>query len=501
MEGRKKISWILINLGCLAALLLVVAPLLAVGRYNYPSADDWSYGVGGYRILQSGGNIWDVIVQAFKVTIENHTKWEGRFSNVFLAALQPGIWGEKCYGIVVWILLGSVVISEVILCKYFLCSREHQEQNRWYWLPVILPVVILQILYTPAIVESFYWYVGGINYTFMYAMSLILLVLFLMLSRVELSGWKRILTIVSSCILAVLIGGNNFATSLACLLSMCVLEAVYLFIDRKKAVRTCFLPLLVGISLLICIFAPANATRINGNFGGETTGSAIGAVAASLVRSFLNIYSWTNVKVILVLVFTFPFVWKCVKNMNFSFKLPGLFTFLSFGLYASQCTATMYVDGTTGGGRMAAILYYSCLLWVIGNFIYWMGWLARRQNKIQKALEKAGALTGKYILPYCAIIGIVLCGVIYTCDLKELSSYKAYRDLRQGWAKQYAAEWDARLEILHDDTVEEVELKPLSVYPETIQYTDLQPEDGYLWVNRDCAKYYGKKSIMVIADN
>ena len=36
--------------------------------------------------------------------------------------------------------------------------------------------------------------------------------------------------------------------------------------------------------------------------------------------------------------------------MNYEFRFPGLFTALTFGVYASQATATIYVDGTMGGG-------------------------------------------------------------------------------------------------------------------------------------------------------
>ena len=35
--------------------------------------------------------------------------------------------------------------------------------------------------------------------------------------------------------------------------------------------------------------------------------------------------------------------------MNYAFRFPGLFTALSFGVYSSQATATIYVDGTMGG--------------------------------------------------------------------------------------------------------------------------------------------------------
>lgn len=34
-------------------------------------------------------------------------------------------------------------------------------------------------------------------------------------------------------------------------------------------------------------------------------------------------------------------------------------------------------------------------------------------------------------------------------------------------------------------------------YVELLMYTDLQPENGYVWVNSACAEYYGKESVTV----
>lgn len=40
--------------------------------------------------------------------------------------------------------------------------------------------------------------------------------------------------------------------------------------------------------------------------------------------------------------------------------------------------------------------------------------------------------------------------------------------------------------------------RPLN-YVELLMYTDLQPENGYAWVNTACAEYYGKESVTVVA--
>lgn len=496
MNKREKIILIIINVTLILTLLAVVSPLLMIAKYNYPSADDWSYGAAGYDALKNGEGIIGVLRSSLETVKYNYIHWEGRFSNTFLASLQPGIWGEKYYGIVTWLMIGAIIFSEIFLCGSILGKRSGNT-NRWLILPITAPMLILQILYSPYPEESFYWYTGSVNYTFVYGLSLILLVLFLRMAAADNSPkWKYWLSAIIACLLALLVGGNNFATSLSSFLTLLILSVLFLRLDRKAFRRTWFLTVTVGISLILCVFAPGNANRIDANFNGKT-GNAAEAIVMSLVRSFTNIYSWTNLKVVLMVLFIIPFVWKAVKNMHCPFRFPGLFTLVTFGLYASQATATIYVDGTTGGGRMGSILFYSYYVWVVGNVCYWTGWLSRKRNKIRNALEYADKRFEKYSLLYCAIIGAVLAGLFYLADLRTLTSYKAYRNWKQGFAQQYAAEWEARLEILHDDSIKEVEFTPLSVYPEMLLYTDLQKEDGYIWVNHACAEYYDKTYINV----
>lgn len=49
LTERKKM--ILINIVCVLALAVILWPLLVISKYNYPSADDWSYGVNTYRAI------------------------------------------------------------------------------------------------------------------------------------------------------------------------------------------------------------------------------------------------------------------------------------------------------------------------------------------------------------------------------------------------------------------------------------------------------------------
>ena len=501
MNKKDKGKLICINLIYVLALCAVIAPLLWISQYNRPSADDWSYGRDAYKAIQQGTGLFGVLKISFATMARHYVGWEGRFMNSFFASLQPGIWGEHCYAIVGWLMIGSLIIGELLFFRMVFCGT--CKQNRYLWIPVAVPSLMMQILYTPSTVESFYWYTGAVNYTFIFALSMIFMALFYAMALDLFKGWKKVFCGAAAAVLAVVTGGDNFSTSLSLCLSI---PAFWLWISVKKSgrsdltvgkvlKRTWYLLALEGGSLAACILAPGNTARLNGNFGGAASNSVLWAVCQSFVRTATNSYSWTNAKIFVMLLLTVPFIWLAVKEMQYSFPLPGLFSLLIFWIYASQITATLYVYGTTGGGRAAAILYYGYHVMLLLNLIYWLGWLV---HKAGQRSERPEAAIRRFLLLYCGLAGALLAGMILTGNLRDLSCYRAYRDWRQGWAQQYAAEWDARLEVLRDDTVSEVVFEPLTVCPETILYTDLQDKDGFVWVNKACANYYDKESITIV---
>lgn len=226
MKNRRKEQLLFINVVSVAALLVVIFPLLLIAQYNYPTADDWSFGVYGYNIIRQGGNLWDVIVATLQMMIDSYNNWEGRFVAVLFASFQPGIWGEHWYGVVAWIMIGAIICSELFLFKAILCNDMCRE-NRWYWLPVIVPMLIMQLMYCPSPEESFYWYTGAVNYTFVHCLSWVLLVCFVRLGLCEYSRGKYISLAVVTSVLAICAGGNNFATSLYSVLTLWIISVLF----------------------------------------------------------------------------------------------------------------------------------------------------------------------------------------------------------------------------------------------------------------------------------
>ena len=229
MMGKKthEKQMIVINVILVLALLAVVFPLLLIAQYNRPSADDWSFGVYGYRILQDHGGAAKMLQAIFENVRDSYLHWEGRFAAVLFASVQPGIWGEKYYGIVAYLMIGSLIFSVMFLARTLLSYSGMGKKGEWYLIPIAAPVLIMQILYCPYPVESFYWYTGSVNYTFAFGLSLVLVALTLQLGLQDDSRWKWIMKTVAACVLAVLAGGNNFATSLSCFLLLCTLSVIF----------------------------------------------------------------------------------------------------------------------------------------------------------------------------------------------------------------------------------------------------------------------------------
>lgn len=140
LTEKKKLM--LISATCVIALAVILWPLLAISKYNYASADDWSYGVHTYQVIQNHGGVI-AFIQAIIETVQE-SFWEARFANIALATLQPGIFGERCYSIVAYLMIGSIIFSEM-----YLLAQCIGKENRGLILPISIPMIMIQLLSVP----------------------------------------------------------------------------------------------------------------------------------------------------------------------------------------------------------------------------------------------------------------------------------------------------------------------------------------------------------------
>lgn len=149
---------------CIIILLfiLILAPMIYISKYNYPSSDDYTYGIETHKKWNETHSLIEVIKTSIERTKNTFTEWQGSFTAIFLMTLQPSIFGEQYYWLTTILLVGIFVLSnmylmKVILCDYLKCSRN-------IFLLVALSLITISMQFVPNAGESFYWYNGSIYF-------------------------------------------------------------------------------------------------------------------------------------------------------------------------------------------------------------------------------------------------------------------------------------------------------------------------------------------------
>lgn len=493
MEELSKVSDKKLNLIAgisISAVILVILPLLILGFYNYPMADDWSMGIFVHKAVTTHE------ASIFKAAADGIHYWyttgEPRFSSILFGVLAPSALGNDH----MYYVVSFIMIFGLIFCQLFF----YNSIIRNIRLSIIVTAVptALQLLCVPFPTETFYWYVGAVNYTFINALSLILIVLFFSISHFDSNTEKRtkIITYFFGLFLAVLVGGNNFGTSLSRTCLFCFLSLMFLLHDRKKLLKTLPITLTMLFCLIICLISPGSEQRLNGEYANAGFSAPV-AVWKAIHHTASAILTYTDLKILLTLLLILPFLAYGLKkygSQRLDFRFPGIFTLISFLLYASELVPNYYVEGSVRAQRMADIFYYEYYLFILLNTIYWTGWFVSKQKKESELLQK---FAEKYALKYFVILSVCILSVFSLKNLRQSSSYRAAVWLVRGYAAEYKAAWTDRLSQLNDPSLREVFFEPIDLNYELVFYADLT-EDPDGWLNLKCAEYYGKDAVGII---
>ena len=81
----------------LAILLLSLIPLIWLGRYNYPTGDDYYYGAETHLVWQQTGSIIQTLDAACAGVADSYQIWQGTYSALFLMYLAPNVFSNTAY--------------------------------------------------------------------------------------------------------------------------------------------------------------------------------------------------------------------------------------------------------------------------------------------------------------------------------------------------------------------------------------------------------------------
>lgn len=475
-----KNPYLQVSLFMLFLLVVAIIPLVIIGFYTHPCADDFTYGYLTHAFWSTTNSLSETLHWAFYQVKSTYDTWQGTFSSVFLMSLSPAIWGAGYYFLTPIIMLTMIVVPHFYLLKKIIIGFFNSTKSLWLIAGSVICFLLIETILVP--VEGIFWYNGAVHYVFMHGCMIALFgVLLSVMQATKLSG--KIMACLGSCFLAVMCGGSNYPTALVGLLGTAFL--VVLMGWKRK--RICgIMPLIVyGISFYINVTAPGNLVR-QINFEKQ---SPVTAILNSFIEMFNHTRNWMTLQIFLFMLLMIPFFWQMAHTDRFRFRFPLLVTVLSFCSNACMLTPGLYAMGVSGAGRTLNIVKMWFVLLLFVNEAYWLGYFKRRfGNKLPEKKIDVRIWTGGILL-------LIFVAFVVNVERRafDYSSYAAYVSLRSGEAAQYHDEYLDRVKLLTSEE-KAIELIPFSVKPYLLYFDDVTT-NVYDWRNTAVARWYGKEAV------
>lgn len=461
-------------------VIVLLLPLLLMGRYDHMSADDYSFGLFAHNAWIDTHNPFLVIKAAAEYTYWVYRYWQGTYSSVFLMCLQPGIFHEKLYCLTPYITIGFLFLGIIVFLYSFCTVFFEGEKISTKIISLFVFIVCVEFVETP--VEAFYWFNGSIHYTAMQGVLLCLLGLSIYYMNQDIVK-KR--TVLGLMLLALIVGGANYMTSLSAVLIE-VAIALFQFIKNKKNIYLIVCVWVVSISgLLINIMAPGNHNR-QSIYKGY---SVCQTIYKSFEEGFNCITQLFTLSFVLMIFIFVPIAYYCIVKSEFSFHYPVLFMLVTLCLYCAQFAPGLYATRSGGPYRLRNATQYMFYIYFFLNEIYIIGYLKNNCNLKMDILKSK--------ISY-AILIVVFIFVSSYAGYNSYTSLSALHSIITNEAQLYHYHMCQREAVLknHETDNTDVVLKAVPVTPKLITYEDagLDTTDPF---NTAIANYYHKKSVIV----
>ena len=530
----RRLSYLLIVIYALSLI-----PVLVIGKYDYPSADDFSMGLGTRLVYEATGSLLAVAGKILSETVRYYRTWIGYFTSCLFTTVSPATFGEAWYALTPAVILLALHVGVAVF--FYALMEKALGMNRYARRCMTVLALFLMVQRMPEgslRVEAFYWYSGAGNYTLTFSAGLLYLA-FYVLSVCGVRSQNRSLFLVLACIMGFLAGGGNYLSALSFAV-VSVLFAVYLV--KRKIGR------LLPAAFYLCGFAVSCLSPGNRIRGGEAEGyGALKSILLSLYYTLsYPLNQWMNWAVLLILALAGVIFWMGFAEIEFSganakaggaaasekagetvrgaaapekagsgaravqlgFTAPFPVAVLAYGIVSCVVTPALYAQGNMDAGRIQSTFWLHAVLVLLLLEWYLVGGLYRRFSKEQNAsavscLQNASAASclrnGAGGFVRAILLFFIVPSLLAVKGNPDFyTGTSAVSELLDGSAAQYGRENEERLRILKNPREQDAVLPRYTVQPNLLYFEDVS-EDPDDWINQKMSEYYGKNSIRGIS--
>lgn len=469
----------------LALLVLSLVPILLLGRYDWPYADDYSYAFLTREALLQGRGPWPGV---WRTMWGYYDTWQGTFMAMGMMALTPLAFSEHLYWITPVVMVGMVCLGTFKLSDTLARRALGGAWRQSVFLAV--PILLLSLQFVPSPKDTFYWWNGAVYYTFTYGVMLLLVE---RMAALKLASNRRqtLWAVLPGSLAALLVGGSNYVSALLAVLVCGLFLLWFLWRERSK-----FLPALIPTAVLCLCFAVSVAAPGNGvrQSQGAPPIGAVDAVIRSILRAWEDCLDWLNWPILLVLLLMIPLLWGLTGRVKFTFPLPAVFSVFTFLLFAAQNAPHFYAMGEAGPERLRSIVFYSFFWLAVVNLWYWLGWVRRAVYPRLAGGEKLLRRAWRAVPAALALLVLTTAGFGY---YRSCTAGQCAAALADGSAEHYLEQQLERLALYEDPELTDVRVEPLEVtdHLRRLIFSGDVYQDPNVWINQAIAFFYGKNTV------
>lgn len=489
--GKKIFTWKpdmrLIAVLAVAALALLMVPLVRLAFYAVPYYDDYMFGGAAKVWMEQIGSPWGAVKGILESVRVEWYAWQGTYAATFFNSLMPAVWGEQYYCIGPLFLIFFLPISVCVLVRVLIKDVLKGDTASCVAIQAVTAAMVVVLVYSSQ--QGFYWWVGGICYVGMHSFLILLIAGWVKL-LVGTTKLKAVFLVFLTVVGSIIVGGATYVTALQGILIGIGLILFGAILKRKQTWLLLPSVLFCVCGFFINVTAPGNAKRAE-SFEGWGY-SPVQAVLRSFVEAFRYLWTFTGWITIAVMILLIPIIWHLVNRTEYKFKFPVLVLAGAFCLYATGFTPQLFALGHAGLSRTLNAVKITYQLLLILNEVYLLGWLNRCLREKGKKLPD-----GKVFWWFYPLMGAVMLCIFAVAPNQAgcYSSYGAYYYIHTGEAYNFHQQYKERVEILKSD-VDDVVLEPYRFKPWLLCISDLSenPDNEANWA---VAVWYGKNSVKV----
>lgn len=475
----------------IAVALISYIPLIVIGIYDRPSADDFNYSITTFSVWNETYSIAALLKSAIQTSVRFWNKWQGLYSSAFLLSLQPAIFGTKYYALTGILMIFLIAGSTVFFANYImkrLFNRTLLESTT-----IGLMMSFLMVQYMPSCIEGLYWFNGAVNYGFFYAVLLIFICLLIELQRTNSMGKEVSIFILSLLVVFVLEGGNH-VTALMGTVSTAVIAVVFCRRNKRKTIENIALFMTSMGFLALNLSSPGTTARAVA-LGDETIGkmNVFWAAFRAMWESIRNIGDWFGFKEVVLLILVLPILIELTqyirKTYDFRFQYPLVVIIVSVAWLSIMYCPPFYALGGCGADRLINIVYYCYVILLFVDMTYLIGWL---QNIIPEEYLFKLSVSNKMFLSTIVILSFAL----FLSSVLDTWAFEAVNELYNREAQIYAEEFDEREMLIFNSKEKEIKVSEFSVKPQILFFDDITNNKND-WRNKGVSDYYGLESIVL----